>query len=296
MSSKPNTQRDGARRMARSGASLRKRPDKTNAKLSRKDHAHSQQQGAGRKSRPAVPRTLLLLEAMASEDNALQLQGISARVGLPKATASRLCHRLRTEGYLFRDPRGRYSPGPRLLRLGFGLVRSGGPGQRRREVLRSLVADVGETCNFTIQEDDKVLYLDRVETKWPLRLHLEPGSRVPMHCTASGKLLLASLPPSRCTRLLDSLELTAETAHTITSRRMLEAELDRIRRQRYSTDNEEFLLGLIAVAVPVRDARGETIAAVACHAPVARLSLKAAIALRTRLRQAALELSETMTA
>jgi len=88
MSSKPNTQRDGARRMARSGASLRKRPGKTNAKLSRKDHAHSQQQGAGRKSRPAVPRTLLLLlEAMASEDNALQLQGISARVGLPKATA-----------------------------------------------------------------------------------------------------------------------------------------------------------------------------------------------------------------
>lgn len=295
MSTERKTKREAARRIARGSTSTREPSRKAMAKASREDRVRLQQRTAGKKMRPAVLRTLLLLEAIASEDDALQLQDISARVGLPKATTSRLCHKLLTEGYLFRDPRGRYATGPRLLRLGFALVRSGGPSQRRREVLQRLVADVGETCNFTIQENEKVLYLDRVETKWPLRLYLEPGSRVPMHCTASGKLFLASQTPGNCARLLDSLELTAETANTITSRKMLEAELERIRRQRYSIDNEEFLLGLIAIAVPVRDSRGETIAAVACHAPLARLSLKAAIALRSRLRQAALELSATMT-
>lgn len=241
-------------------------------------------------------RTLLLLEAIASGEGGQPLQEIAARVGLPKATASRLCHKLLTEGYLFRDPRGRYGTGPRLLRLGFGLVRSGGPIQRRREVLQRLVADIGETCNFTIMADDRVLYLDRVETQWPLRLDLAPGSRVPLHCTASGKLFLASLPPASRARVLDHLELTAETDNTITSRKLLEAELERIGTQRYSIDNEEFLVGLVAIAVPVRDVRGETIAAVACHAPLARLSLQAATALRSRLRRAALELSATMAA
>lgn len=296
MSSNRNRQGGEALRRTRNGAGQHHLS--TNAKaaadLPRRDRAQTQRQGAGKRSRPVVLRTLLLLEAIASEDNAVQLQEIAAKVGLPKATASRLCQRLLSEGYLFRDPRGRFGTGPRLLRLGFGLVRSGGPSQRRREVLQRLVSDVGETCNVTIQSDRKVLYLDRVETKWPLRLHLEPGSRVPMHCTASGKLFLANLPASARARLLDSLVLTAETARSITSRRELEAELARIRRQRYSIDNEEFLVGLIAIAVPVHDARGGTIAAVACHAPVARLSLRAAISLRSRMHQAASELSATM--
>ncbi|HVW57848.1 MAG TPA: IclR family transcriptional regulator C-terminal domain-containing protein [Rhizobiaceae bacterium] len=118
---------------------------------------------------------------------------------------------------------------------------------------------------------NEVFYLDRVEARWSLRFHLEPGSRVPLHCTASGKLFLANMAPAKRARALDSLELTAFTIHTVTDRADLEADLSEIAACGYSLDREEFLMGLSAVAVPISSAKGEVIAALACHTPSTRL-------------------------
>jgi DNA-binding IclR family transcriptional regulator len=139
-----------------------------------------------------------------------------------------------------------------------------------------------------------VIYLDRVEARWPLRLHLEPGSRVPLHCTASGKLFLAHLPAARRRGVLAALELSAFTPHTITDRAVLERELAAIAQTGHSMDREEFLLGLIAVAVPVKDSSGATLAALACHAPSARLSLERALGFLPILERAAHRLAETL--
>jgi DNA-binding IclR family transcriptional regulator len=156
-----------------------------------------------------------------------------------------------------------------------------------------LVASLGETCNFTTMSGTEVLYLDRVETRWPLRLHLEPGSRVPLHSTASGKLFLANLPPDRRRRLLETLPLTTDTPSTITSIVRLEEECATILRRGYSTDNEEFLLGLIAVAVPVTTPSGGMVAAIACHAPCARMPLRDAVARLPEMREAARKIGAT---
>jgi DNA-binding IclR family transcriptional regulator len=160
--------------------------------------------------------------------------------------------------------------------------------------LQSVVDAVGETCNFTALSGDEVIYLDRVEARWPLRLHLEPGSRVPMHCTASGKLFLASMEAERRKRMLDSLTLTGMTERTVTSRDRLEQEIAEIVARGYSTDDEEFILGLIAVAVPVTDAKGRVIGAVACHAAKPRLDLPQALEHLSRLKTAAAEIGETL--
>src|SRR5689334_14306062 len=106
---------------------------------------------------------------------------------------------------------------------------------------------------------------------------LEPGSRVPIHCTASGKLFLATMDAARRRRILDSITLATLTPRTITGRKALESELARIAKRGYSTDDEEFIIGLIAVAVPVIGPSRRVVGAVACHAPEARLSLARAI-------------------
>lgn len=248
----------------------------------------------GRESGSAVFRVLDLLQTVASSDRALTLAELCAKLDLPKPTMHRLCQRMENEGYLMREPGGRhYGVGPKLLRMGLDVVRSGISAERRA-VLESLVEAIGETCNFTTLAGHEVLYLDRVEARWPLRLHLEPGSRVPLHCTASGKLFLAAMPPDRCRRLLDAIQLLEMTPRTITDRAGLEAELAAIREQGYSLDREEFLIGLIAIAVPVKDRGGRTFAAIACHAPVARLSLAQAEAHLPILKQASERLATTL--
>lgn len=240
-------------------------------------------------------RVLDLLQLVARSGRAFSLPELSGTLGISKPTVFRLCQRLEAEGYLEREPGGRhFNVGPNLVRLGLHAVRSGRGSVERHAILSALVDQVGETCNCTTLAGTDVYYLDRVETRWPLRLHLEPGSRVPVHCTSSGKLFLAHMDKARRDALLANIKLEAHTPATITSRKELEAELARIAELGYSVDNEEFLLGLIAVAVPVRDAEGTTVAALACHAPVARLPLAGALKLLPKLRTAARKLAATL--
>ena len=249
---------------------------------------------AGKQARPALTRALGLLEAIAATGRPATLKEIAALQDVPAATAFRLCQQLEEAGYLVRDSGSRrYTVGIRLIRLGLDIVRSSGPTTARHKILSDIVESIGETCNLTTLAGTEVLYLDRVETRWPLRMNLEPGSRVPMHCTASGKLLLAAMPKETQERVLASLELTPHTPMTITDPKMIRRELQRIARRGFSTDNEEFVAGLIAVAVPIADRHGKAFAAIACHSPAARLSLEEAILLVPVLKAGAAKLAET---
>lgn len=164
----------------------------------------------------------------------------------------------------------------------------------RHQILTALVDTVGETCNYTTLAGHEVVYLDRVEARWPLRLHFDIGSRVPAHCTASGKMMLSAMKATERKRVVDAIGLPAYTPHTITARPAFDAELSQIAQQGYSLDREEFLLGMAAIAVPVINTHGAVIATVACHAPSVRFSPDQAKEHLPQLRQAARKLSETL--
>jgi DNA-binding IclR family transcriptional regulator len=142
----------------------------------------------------------------------------------------------------------------------------------RHAVLEALSAKVGETCNFGMIAGSAVVYLDRVEASWPFGLKFEAGSRVPLHCTSMGKLLLATLPRRRRDALIAASVLSRYTEHTITEAAGLHRELELIRKQGYSVDNQEFLAGVVCLAVPVSDHKGGVCAAIATSAPEARMS------------------------
>ena len=222
----------------------------------------------------SAERSLRLLSLLAQEGRALPLAELSVRLGLPKVTTHRLCAQLLDGGYLARDVDERcFAVGPALRKLAFDTLNHGVVRGLRHEVLAALVTKVGETCNFPTRDGTQVLYIDRVEAQWPLRLTLDVGSHVPLHCTASGKLFLAAMPEEEREALIAQLPLTRMTRQTITSAKALKAECEAIAAQGHSNDREEFIAGLIAVAVPVRDESGRMRAAIALHAPSARLSL-----------------------
>lgn len=237
-------------------------------------------------------RALELLEAVVAAGQAMGVSDMVAATGLPKATVHRLVALLEKEGFLAPDISGKgLTLGHRMHNLALSITAVGGDNAYRHRILTDLSHEIGETCNFNIPAGSEILYVDRVETKWPLRTQLPVGSRVPLHCTASGKLYLASLPAAKRRRMLETLELKAYTSETITDAAALEVELETIRRDKFSKDQGEFIDGMIAVAVAVNDAQGRLAAILATHAPDVRMDIDKAIGYLPALRRAATALS-----
>jgi DNA-binding IclR family transcriptional regulator len=258
----------------------------------------SERRGTSPNARPkklgATARSFAILEHVATSSAPVDVIDIIDTLKLPKATAYRLVDWFVINGYLAREPgRRRLIVGPRLANLAFGALSCSMRYDTPHVVLQRLVRGLNETCNIGTLLNGEVVYLDRVESDdWPLRLHYTTGSRVPLHCSAIGKLFLALAPAPRRQRLLQNLELTRFTDSTITDRARLEAELKQIRKDQVSYDREEYLVGVVCMAVPVIGKNGSILAALAVQAPEARMNVETATGNLPILRRAAGELAE----
>lgn len=227
---------------------------------------------------PAL-KVFAVLETIAAQKRLLTISELAALLDVPKPTMHRIVRQLDSEGLLQREPDRRvYGPGPRLLNFALGTVHSSMRSAPRHAVLEALSAAVGETCNFGMLSGHAIVYLDRVEASWPFGLKFEPGSRVPLHCTSVGKLLFSAQPRRRRDELIGVTKLARYTENTITDPNALRHELEEIRKRGYSIDNQEFLAGVVCLAVPVRDAKGAICAGLAISAPHARMSVAESLA------------------
>ena len=238
-------------------------------------------------------RLFALLEVMAAKDLRYSLQGLVEETGLPKPTLHRMLQQLEGAGLLQREGDGRhYGIGTRLRRLAENLLLNDSLHGARHTVLRQLVEEIGESCNLTAISGSEVVYLDRVETAAPLRFYLHSGSRVPVHCSASGKIFLAQMSLAQRRRLLSNAPLEPYTPKTLTDPEALEKEVQRVRKDGFAIDNEEFLPGLLCIAalVPSSD-DGPSNLCIAVQAPIMRLDAAKAKALLPALQRAAEALS-----
>ena len=237
-------------------------------------------------------RALEVVEAVASADRPMTVVDLLDLTGLPKATLHRLCNLLEEEGFLRPDLSGRgYVGGHRLARLARLTLATSAERSYRHGILSAVSQEIGETCNIVISKGAEMFYTDRVETEWPLRHQLPIGSNVPVHCTASGKLYLSSLTKRQCRDLVSVLSLERYTDNTITDPDKLLTALKAVRRDRVGIDDEEFVDGMVAVAVPINDDKGRMVAALAFHAPTVRMDLARARTFLPVLQKAALALS-----
>ena len=243
-------------------------------------------------------RPLGLLEAIAGIGHAPTLAELTTLAHQPKPTLHRWLSTLEAAGLVQRTPDGRrYELGARASRLAFSILANAPGTALRHEILERTVGTLGESCNLTVLNGTEVTYLDRVESVWPLRVTLQPGSKVPAHCSASGKLFLALMPAAKRERVLRELTFARLTENTLTERGALDRELVEIRRRRYALDREEFLPGLVCLAVPILRGEGRAracVAALALQAPVMRLSWEDALTRLPILQDAADALAATL--
>lgn len=242
-------------------------------------------------------KVFAVMERVALSDRPLTVSELAGDLDVPKPTMHRIVHQLDGDGLLVQEAGTRgYVPGPRLFNFALSVVQAGMRNGPRHAILERLSAATGETCNFGMISGGALLYADRVEASWPFGLRFEVGSRVPMHCTSMGKMLLAHLPKRRREHLLNVSALHAYTVNTMTDAAQLEEAFAEIRAQGYSIDDQEFLAGVVCAAVPIRDARGRVCAAIAVSAPQVRMPIALAVQHVPLLAEAAREISDTWTA
>lgn len=239
-----------------------------------------------------IHRVLDILDTVAAASKPISATEINETLNLPKATAHRLCAELEARGYLLKKINGKsYMPGNRLHEMAVGVLSHSRFRAQRHAILEALSRKVGETCNIAYPDGLRMAYSDRVETELALKLIFPMDTRVPLHCTASGKLFLSSLPLKKRKAVIAKLDLKAYTKNSITDPDLLLAETEKIREKQLSIDNEELFEGMIAIGVPVTDRAGRFYSSVAIQAPIFRFSLEDADKYVPLLREAARDIS-----
>jgi DNA-binding IclR family transcriptional regulator len=218
----------------------------------------------------SVARAMRALELIA-ESGELGVTDLGRRLGVHKATASRLAATLADGGLIERNPvTDRYRVGFGLIRLvgaamaGIDLVRTARP------VLEELADRTRETVNIGVLSGDGVVYIDQVSSAHLIASTNWVGRRTPLHCSSSGKVFLAHMPEAERQRAL-ARPLEALTAQTVTDPARLRRELDEVRVRGYASIQDEIEEGLNAVAAPVRQLSGEVVAAVSVSGPAFRV-------------------------
>lgn len=240
-------------------------------------------------------RPLYILNAVAAAASPITVAEVGEELELPKPTVHRLFQALEDDGWLMRDLAGRgYVAGRRLRKLASHTLSGPGIRRERMAILQRLADQVGETCNISLPDGDTMVYADRVETQWPLRIQLPVGTRVPLHCTASGKVYLSTLQRPQLLRFLKRIPLNAQTKNSITSTDALMAEVETVRQRGFAEDDQEMIDGMVALAVPINDSLDRFFGTVSFHAPVQRVSLDEALRFLPQLQQVARELAETV--
>jgi IclR family KDG regulon transcriptional repressor len=191
-------------------------------------------------------------------------------VHLAKATTHRFLLTLQALGYVRRDEQDRWAMTLKLFNTGSRALDHLDLHAAAKPIAEELSDQLGETVHMGVREEDAAVYVLKVESRHTIRMYSRIGRRIPLHCTAIGKVLLAFADPRKSAATLRSMELVAYTAHTLTTRVAVEDELDRIRRHGFAVDNEEHEHGIRCIGAPVFGHTGEVVAALSASWPTFR--------------------------
>jgi DNA-binding IclR family transcriptional regulator len=214
--------------------------------------------------RSVTSRALAILGAFDERHRRLGLTDLAARAGLPAATAHRLVAELVAWGALSRTESGKYVVGRRLWDIGLLAPVHTGLGQTASPYLHDLYGATRATVHLAVRDDRRALYVDRLSGHASVPVVSAIGSRLPLHATGVGKVLLAHASADIQAEVLD--DLPRMTPHTVTQPGRLRRQLEKVREDDFATTVEEMTLGACSAAVPIR-AGGDVVAALGVVVP-----------------------------
>jgi IclR family pca regulon transcriptional regulator len=221
-----------------------------------------------------LARGLHVLACVASARGSIGVTELAQRAELDKATTYRLASKLVELGYLVRDDDGKFRLSLHVLDLGFAYLSSLDLRTQALPEMRRLHDEYDGAITLSVLDDTDIVYVERISPKGlQASMPVGIGARLPVHCTAMGKAILAYMPAGQRAALLDRIDYAKWTERTIGSRSALEADLDRTRERGFGVTDQEMIDGLRAAASPIFDRHGTPIAGLSVALPVQTCSL-----------------------
>ena len=242
-----------------------------------------------------VRKALEILEAFAEAGQPLGVTEISKKLNAHKSTVYRILQALSQKSYIHQDSvTEKYYLGFKILRMGAAILSQVSFRETGKETLKALAEETSQTVRLAVLEGSEVVYIEHVDGKDPIRLHLQVGSRGPFYCTAAGKAILAFLQEEEREKVLSGCQFERLTSKTIIDRIKFAGELEGVRKNGYSISNEEFREGIRAVGAPIFNMERMVIGAIAIVSPTFRMRNKDFPIFGQRVKKAAMEISQKM--
>lgn len=214
-----------------------------------------------------------VLTILAEARQPLSVTEVATRQRVEKSTASRLLRTLERHGLVERDgPRGRFGLGLRLIEFARGVLDRTAVPHEARPLMLALRDETNESAHLAVFRADRVIYIDKAEAPTFIQTRTEVGDLAPLHCTATGKAILAWLPEPDLRRLVGTRRLPAYTTRTLTTWRKLLPHLREVQAQGYAVDDEEYVVGVRCVAAPLPGFVGSVIGSVGVSGLASRLT------------------------
>lgn len=221
----------------------------------------------------SVVRATSILEFLAANSDSETLANISRGIGLSKTTTYSLIRTLEQLGYVHQDQStGKYSLGLKLFELGQVVHSRMDLRTIARPLLYELAKKYEETVHLAVLSKGEVVYIDKVDGSRSIRIASQVGGRNPAYCTGVGKVLLADLSPAEVDKAISTRKLEKFTAKTIIDPALLKEHLEKVRADGYALDEEEIEVGLSCVAAPIKNHRGQVVAAISLSGPTNRMA------------------------
>ena len=246
----------------------------------------------------SLERGLAILSCFTPDQPILGIADIADDLGMSRSTTHRYVITLVALGYLEQGASRKYRLGLRVADLGMSALNATGLRQHSRPYLEELRQSSSYTVNLAVLDGSEILYVDRARSfrrgQSKIDFGLAVGSRLPAYCTSMGKLLIAHLSDGEQRSLLAATKLTKRGPNTITSKNKLRAELEGVRKDGISLNNQELAPGLLSMAAPVRDEWGAVRAALNIAAHTSMISLKGLVDLAPQLSRTADRISASL--
>ena len=243
----------------------------------------------------SLAKGLSVLQAFSEADHMLNLSEIAHTLKANTTTATRLCYTLMELGFIQKDGQRRYRLTPKVLTLGHSFISGLAWQEVAKYYLETLFKDVQETVNLSVLEGSEIIYLIRIRKRKYLPFDIQTGTKLPVYCTAMGKILMAMGPPEKIKPILITLEFKPLTARTITNLDKFNEELNKVRTKGYAINDEELSIGNRALAAPVMNKHGYAAAAINVAVPTTEYSRsQMEKILAPRVMRTAREISEAL--
>lgn len=242
---------------------------------------------------PNLMKACKVLKTLSLNPDGLTLPEISEQLEIPRTTTLRILSTFGDEG-MTKKVDARFFLGDALIRLGLSAMADLDLRAVCTPVLRDLANSTGETSHLAVLSDENALILEVCDSPHPLRVASRPGTLAALHCSATGKVLVAYSKDGALEACFETQELDQQTPNTLTDIVALRKEMEIVRSRGYAVDEEEFLIGIRCLAAPVWDASGALVAALGITGTASRFTRDKIVPFSQEVIEAAEQVSRSL--